>query len=132
MQSALVLFDGVCNLCNASVRFLYRRDPRANLRFANLQSDAARRLLPRFNLPAHYLDSFVLIEGEICYTRSTAALRVLRYLHFPWPLLSVLLIIPAPLRDPVYDWIARNRYRWFGRRDSCLLPTPDLQARFLS
>lgn len=128
---AVLLFDGVCNLCNASVNFIIDHDPQAYFRFAALQSEAGRALLEGYSLAGNYLDSLVLVEDGQVYTRSTAALRVARRLGGAWPLLAGLLVVPRPLRDVVYDWIARHRYRWFGRRDACRLPTPELRARFL-
>jgi predicted DCC family thiol-disulfide oxidoreductase YuxK len=124
----IVFFDGVCNLCNASVRFVIRRDPRAVFRFAALDSAAAnRRLSGRKDLP----DSMVLLEEGHVWTRSTAALRIARRLRFPWPLAYAFIVVPRPVRDWIYAVVARNRYRWFGRRDRCELPTPALRARFL-
>ena len=123
----IVLFDGVCNLCNGAVRFILARDPRARFRFASLQSEAARRLLGG-DPPA---ETIVLIEAGKTHTRSTAALRIARLLRFPWPLWYGWIVVPRPLRDGVYDWVARHRYRWFGRRDTCMVPTPELRDRFL-
>lgn len=128
---AVVLFDGLCNLCNGAVDFIIDRDPQAQFRFAALQSDAARPLLARRGLSAERLGHIVLVEDGRCYLGSTAALRIARRLTSPWPLLYALLLVPRPLRDAVYDWVARNRYRWFGKRDRCRTPTPGLQARFL-
>lgn len=128
----IVLFDGVCNLCNGVVRFLYPRDPHARLRFTNLQSEAGQALLEKFGMPQDDFDSFALIEGDKAFTRSRGALRTLRYLRFPWPLLYGLMLVPPFIRDAVYDWIARNRYGWFGKMDACPVPTPELQARFLA
>jgi len=130
--SAVVLFDGVCNLCNGSVRFIIARDPAARLRFAALQSQAAQRLLVECGIRGPLPDSVALIEDGCVYTRSAAALRIARYLSFPWPLMWVLMPVPRALRDLIYDWIARHRYRWFGRRDACMIPTPELRARFLA
>lgn len=127
----VLLFDGVCNLCNASVRFLVERDPAARLRFAALQSPVGQALLERFGLEREDFDTMVLVEGDRCATRSDAALRVVRYLSGAWPLLRVLRVVPRPLRDAVYGFVVRNRYRWFGRRDDCMVPTPELRARFL-
>jgi len=127
----VILFDGVCNLCNGVVQFVIARDPTGRFRFAALQSDAARRLLGRRDPPREWPDSIVLVEDGGVFTRSTAALRVARGLRFPWPLAYVFVGVPRPLRDRVYDIVARNRYRWFGRRDACMLPTPELRARFV-
>ena len=130
---AIVLFDGVCNFCNRSVRFIINRDPGAHFRFAPLQSDLARQLLAQHNLPTNALDSMVLIEAEKVFTRSTASLRIARRLRFPWPLVCYLLIwIPRPLRDAAYNFIARHRYRFFGRTDTCPLPPPSAAQRFLA
>jgi len=131
ISGPVVLFDGVCNLCNAAVRFTVRRDPVGQVRFAALQSEAGQRLLARHGLTAASFDSFVLIEGGRVYTQSSAGLRVLRRLRHPWPLLYGFVAVPKPIRDAVYRWIARNRYRWFGQRDACMVPTPELRRRFL-
>ena len=128
----LVLFDGVCNLCNSSVQFIIARDPSARFRFAPLQSRSARTLIEQSGIRAPLPDSLLLIERGHAYLRSTAALRIARRLRFPWPLLYVLIAVPRPLRDCIYDFIARRRYRWFGTRDSCMVPTPELRERFLT
>jgi predicted DCC family thiol-disulfide oxidoreductase YuxK len=127
----VLLYDGVCNLCNAAVRFTVARDDEGRFRFAPLQSDAGQELLERHGLPTEGFDSFVLVDGEDCYTESTAALRVCRGLDFPWPLLSVFLVLPAAVRDPVYELVAANRYRVFGKTDACQLPDPELRERFV-
>jgi predicted DCC family thiol-disulfide oxidoreductase YuxK len=126
----VLLFDGVCTLCNGFVRFVIERDPPGRFQFAPLQSEAASRLLGA--APQPLPDSLVLVEDGRLFTRSTAALRVARGLRFPWPLAYVFVAVPRPLRDWVYDAVARNRYRWFGRRDVCMVPTPELQSRFLN
>ncbi|MEM8598459.1 MAG: thiol-disulfide oxidoreductase DCC family protein [Bacteroidota bacterium] len=135
-QHPVILFDGVCNLCNASVNFVMDRDRAGVFRMAALQSDVGQALLaqhgytgitPETTAP----DSIALVEGGRLYFRSAAALRVAARLDGAWPLFQVFLVVPAPLRDVVYDWIARNRYRWFGKQDTCRLPTPDERARFL-
>jgi predicted DCC family thiol-disulfide oxidoreductase YuxK len=128
---AIILFDGVCNLCNGFVQFVIRHDPAGRFRFAALQSEAAEELLRDLPPRARGIDSVVLIENGRCYWQSAAALRILRQLRGGWPLLYGFMVIPAFLRDRAYAWLARNRYRWFGRRQACMLPTPDLQARFL-
>ena len=132
-QHPIVLFDGECNLCNGSVRFLYPRDPQGKLRFANLQSETGRSLLVKHSLPVEDFDSFVLVEAERAFTHSTAVLRTLQYLQFPWQLLGkTLSLIPARMRDFIYNWIARNRYIWFGKTDTCQPPTKKLRTRFLN
>lgn len=128
---ALILFDGVCNLCNGFVQFVIARDPAARFQFGTLQSAAARRVLERHDAPAPLPDSIVLVEDGRLYTGSTAALRIARRLTFPWPAASVLLAVPRPLRDSVYAAIATRRYRWFGQRDRCMVPTAALRARFV-
>jgi predicted DCC family thiol-disulfide oxidoreductase YuxK len=127
----IVLFDGLCNLCSASVRFIVARDPAARFRFASLQSPAAQALLAPFGAPATALESVVLLDEGRLYTRSDAALRIARALRPPWPLCTALLAVPRPLRDALYEFVARHRFRWFGRRSACFVPTPELQARFL-
>jgi len=128
----IVLFDGVCTLCNRSVTFLIARDPHAKFRFASLQSERARRELAAIGVTGVLPDSIVLLQGRRVFTRSGAVLRIAKGLRFPWPLLYAAIIIPPFLRDALYDFIARRRYRWFGKRDTCMVPTPELQARFLS
>ncbi|KIL42368.1 hypothetical protein SD70_02220 [Gordoniibacillus kamchatkensis] len=128
---AIVLFDGVCPMCSFIVRFVYARDPHARLLFAPLQSAAGQALLRRFGLPADSMDTFVLVESSCAYTRSTAALRLVRKLRGPWPLLYAGIAVPRPLRDAVYSFVAKRRYRWFGRSDACMVPAPGLRQRFL-
>jgi predicted DCC family thiol-disulfide oxidoreductase YuxK len=127
----VILFDGVCNLCNGFVQFVIARDPAGRFRFGPLQSAAAQRLIATSQIGEHGPDSVVLVEDGRVWTRSTAALRVVRHLHRPWPIAYGFIVVPRPLRDWVYDTVARNRYRWFGRRDVCMVPTPDLRKRFL-
>lgn len=127
----VVIFDGYCHLCDGTVRFLLRRDHRRRLRFAASQSPAGAALLARFPHRSDADDTLFLVEGDRLYERSTAALRIARHLGFPWRALTLLLAVPRPLRDAVYRFVARRRYRWFGRRDTCRLPTPDERARFL-
>ncbi len=128
----LLLFDGVCNLCNGAVQFVIERDPEQKFMFASLQSVTGQERLRHFGLSTQHFDSFVLIEGKRFYTESTAALRVARHMGGGWPLLYAFIIVPAPIRNAVYRFVARNRYRWFGRQDSCAMPTPELKARFLN
>jgi predicted DCC family thiol-disulfide oxidoreductase YuxK len=126
----IVLFDGVCNLCNSSVQFIIDRDPDAQFRFAPLQSDVGESLRARHEIPEE-LDSIVLIDDGKAYWKSSAALRVARRLQGAWSLLFALIVVPPFVRNAIYGWIARNRYRWFGREDACRLPSPDLEERFL-
>jgi predicted DCC family thiol-disulfide oxidoreductase YuxK len=126
-DQSIVLFDGVCNLCNGLVQFILPRDPAGRFRFASLQSDAARRLL-KGDAP---VETIVLIEEGKTYVKSAAALRIARRLRFPWPLLYALTVVPRGLRDIVYDWVARHRYVWFGKRDVCMVPSPQWRGRFM-
>ena len=133
-QRPIILFDGVCNLCNSAVQWVIKRDKEGRFDFASLQSNAARRELEKV-LGAKDIDalpdSIVLVDSDGVHTRSAAALRIARGLGFPYALLGLGVLMPRPIRDAVYDLIARNRYRWFGRRDTCMTPTPDIATRFL-
>lgn len=131
-SKAVILFDGVCNLCNASVQLVIKNDPGAYFHFASLQSDAGFALLKKYDLPALASpESLVLIEDNKAYQYSTAALRIARQLKSWHRFLYAFIIVPAFLRNAVYKFIARNRYKWWGKQDSCWLPTPDLKDRFL-
>jgi predicted DCC family thiol-disulfide oxidoreductase YuxK len=127
----IVLFDGVCRFCDVSVNFIIDHDAAGRIRFAALQSEAGQALLRRYGLSTKDLDSVVVIEGGQSFTRSTAALRVAWRLDGWWRFFAALLLMPAFLRDPLYDLLARNRYRWFGRLEACRVPTPEVRARFL-
>lgn len=127
----VILFDGVCNLCNGAVNFVIDRDPEGVFTFGALQSEQAEALLQKHALPEDYLDSLVLLENGRLYVRSEAALRIARRLGGLWPLLYAFMAVPRPLRNRIYDWIASNRYGWFGRREQCRVPTPELRQRFL-
>ena len=127
----LILYDGVCRFCAASVLFVIRRDPHKRFYFAALQSPLGRTLLARHRLPQDEFQTFVLITEKGHYTRSTAALKVARELSGPWPLLYGFILVPAPIRDLVYRIVARHRYRWFGKRDACLVPSADIRDRFV-
>ena len=127
----ILLFDGHCNLCNAGVQFIVKRNPDKTIRFASLQSKAGRALLDEYNIDQDYIDSLVFIEEERLSVSSTAALRALSYLSSWESHLKLLLVLPRPLRDIVYRFIARHRYKWFGRSEQCMLPTTELKERFL-
>jgi len=131
-EKAVIFFDGVCNLCNGAVQFVIKRDRKNYFKFAALQSDFAQQTLLGFNLQVKQGDSFVLLENGKVYEQSTAALKVARELNGLWPLLYVFIIVPPFIRDPVYKFIARNRYKWFGKQESCWIPTPELKDRFYS
>jgi predicted DCC family thiol-disulfide oxidoreductase YuxK len=133
MQDAgpILLFDGVCNLCNSSVQFIIRHDPQSKFRFAALQSDFGVALLRKHGLTPGKPDSILLIKGDRHYQRSNAALEISKDLSGLWPALYIFKIIPLFLRDALYDLMAKYRYKFFGTRDECLIPTPELKARFL-
>lgn len=127
----VILFDGVCSLCNRGVDFVLRRDSAARFRFAALQSEAGRRVLSSAGWRAPIPDALVLVEAGRVYTASTAVLRIAKGLGLPWALFYAFIWLPRPLRDGVYFWVARHRYRWFGRRSVCRMPSAEEQARFL-
>lgn len=128
----VLLFDGVCNFCSASVRFIAKRDPRGRIRFAPIQSEVGHLLLEHFDLPTDDYDTMVLVTPEHHFIRSAAGLQIARRLRFPWPLAYASIIVPRPLRDLIYRWIAKNRYTWFGRTEACMVPTPELRRRFVT
>jgi len=131
MHYPILLFDGVCNLCNASVQWVLKRDRRGLFRFAALQSDVGQQLLQQHGLDSKNFDTVVLVESERVFLRSDAPLEIVRRLGGAWRLLYALKLIPRPLRDSVYNFVARNRYRWFGRQEVCMIPKPAWKERFL-
>ena len=132
MDKPIVLFDGVCNLCNSAVQFIIRHDKKNTFMFTSLQSDTGKKLLAQYDLPLNELNSFILIENNKAYTRSSGALRVIKKLKGLWPLLYGFIIVPKFIREGVYNWVGRNRYKWFGKQEACMIPTPELKARFLN
>jgi predicted DCC family thiol-disulfide oxidoreductase YuxK len=130
LDHPILLFDGVCNLCNGLVRFVVKFDTEGHYRFAPLQSDVGRRLQERFDLDPDDVDTVVLVEGDDCYLKSAAILRVMGHLDGPWPLLGPLRYLPRSVRDFGYDLVARYRYRVFGRKDACPIPDPEIRDRF--
>ncbi len=130
-QSPVILFDGVCNLCNGAVQFVIRHDHNALFKFTSLQSDTGQTLLRQFSLPAGNFNSFVLIKDGKAYTRSTAALMVAKDLAGAVRLLYGLIIVPSFIRNGVYNFIAKNRYRWFGKQETCMMPDKSIQERFI-
>jgi predicted DCC family thiol-disulfide oxidoreductase YuxK len=127
----IILFDGVCNLCNGAVQFIIRRDRKKIFQFASLQSDFARQLLSKTPQSTFDLSSILVVVDNSVYDRSDAVLKICSDLEFPWKALSVFSFLPITLRDFFYNIVSRNRYRWFGKQDSCMLPTPELRARFI-
>jgi predicted DCC family thiol-disulfide oxidoreductase YuxK len=126
----VILFDGVCNLCNSSVQFVVKRDPEGIFRYASLQSDFGQQLLKKYNLPADTFNSFILYQDNQIYTRSTGALKMLSQLK-GWKWTKAFSIIPRFIRDGVYNLISKYRYSWFGKKDECMIPTKELKARFM-
>jgi predicted DCC family thiol-disulfide oxidoreductase YuxK len=129
--ASVVLFDGVCNLCSASVQFIIQRDPNAIFKFASLQSVYGQSQLEKFNLDKTSLHSVILIRGGKAYQRSDAALHIAKALSGGWPAFYVFIVLPRFIRDAVYNLIAKNRYQLFGKKDACWLPTPELRNRFI-
>ncbi len=132
MEPTIILFDGVCNLCNGFVRFVIKHDKKNVFKFVSLQSDFTQQLLQKNNLNTAELKSIILFQNEKLFTRSTAALKIFKELNSGWKLIYAFIIIPKFIRDAVYNIIAKNRYRWFGKTDSCMIPTDELQEKFLS
>ena len=128
----VILFDGVCNFCNSSVNFVIKRDRKQRIKFAPLQTDIGKCLVQEFGLPADDLQSFIFIEKGLLYKKSTSALKVCKYLNGLWPLCYGFIIIPVFIRDGVYDFIAKRRYKWFGRKEECIVPSMEIRSRFLA
>jgi len=127
----IILFDGVCNLCNTAVDFVIRRDKNDRFKFGSLQDKATKSILKDYKINQNYIDSIILIRGNQVFYKSKAALEIARNLGSPWPVMYIFIIVPAIIRDPVYDWIARNRYRWFGKKETCRIPSPKEKQKFL-
>ena len=127
----LVLFDGVCNLCDGFVQFLLRFEKGNRLTFTSLQSEAGAKILKANNLPTTFESSVLFYKDGVLYKKSGAVLRIARFLHFPFKLAIVFRVIPSFLLDVVYDLVARNRYKMFGKKDQCMIPTPALKSRFI-
>lgn len=129
--SPLVLIDGVCLMCQGATKFIIQRDPSRKFFFASLQSEMGKKVLAKGGLPTDAMNTIVLVENDMYFTKSTAVLRIARHLKFPWSLLYTFIIVPRFLRDPVYQFIAKHRYRWFGKSDHCMIPSPKDRERFL-
>lgn len=130
-NKSIILFDGVCNLCNNSIQFIIKRDKKQRFLYASLQSDAAQSILLQFQLKNSDFDSIILIENGKVYQKSTAILKITKHLNSVWKLSYGLIIIPKFIRDFIYTIIAKNRYKWFGKREVCMIPTEELKMRFL-
>ena len=131
MDRLNILFDGVCNLCSGFVVFTIKRDPDAKFKFASLQSQEGVNLQKEFGVDPNNIKTMVLVEDNDYYLKSDAVLRIFKRLNGMWFILYYLIYLPRPIRDFVYDLVAKNRYRWFGKKDECMLPTPELEKRFL-
>ncbi|MRT15855.1 thiol-disulfide oxidoreductase DCC family protein [Vitellibacter sp. q18] len=127
----IILFDGVCNLCNGTVIFIIKRDKKKVFKFAALQSEIGQELTSKFNIDTLKVDSIILLDGEKHYKKSSAALRIAKQLSGAYPLLFGFVVVPKFIRNAVYDYIAKNRYKWFGKKESCMIPTAELKSRFL-
>lgn len=132
LKNPVIFFDGVCNLCTGSVQFVIKHDPQHHFRFASLQSELGQAFLQQYGLSADTFDSFIVWEDGKYYTESTAALRVARKLSGPWPGLYAFILLPAFIRNSVYRIVAKNRYRWFGKKEACWVPTVELTSLFIS
>ena len=127
----VILFDGLCNFCNAGVNFIIKQDKKKAFRFAALQSEAGQKLLEEHHLPKEGFNSFVLINNGKVYQKSSAGLRLYQVLPWYWKWTQSFWLVPKFIRDAVYDLIAKKRYKWFGKKDACMLPTPEVRSRFL-
>jgi predicted DCC family thiol-disulfide oxidoreductase YuxK len=131
-EKQLILFDGVCNLCNTYVQFVINRDSQNKFLFASLQSDTGQDVLKHFGLDTTEFKTLVLLQDNHIYTKSTGALRVLKQLDGLWKFSYIFIAIPSPIRDLFYNFVASNRYRFFGKKDYCMMPLPELKSRFLN
>ena len=132
IQKPIILFDGICNFCNSTVNFTIKKNTKGNILFAPLQSSAGHKLLLHSQLRLDDLQSFIFIENGMVFKQSTGALKVCRHLKGLWPLCYGFIIIPKFIRDGIYNWVAKNRYKWFGVRQQCMIPTPEIRSRFLN
>jgi predicted DCC family thiol-disulfide oxidoreductase YuxK len=129
-DSSIILFDGVCNLCNGFVQFVIRNDKAKKFKFGSLQSANAQQLLTKYDITNELKTVIFILQGKVYY-KSTAALKILKQLNFPLPILYCLILVPKFIRDYFYDIISRNRYKWFGQKETCMIPTPELRSRFI-
>lgn len=128
---SIIFFDGYCNLCSSSVQFIIQRDPHQQFRFASLQSNFGKKILTQFNLSTTNLNTLVLLQDGNIYTRSTAALKIAKKLTGAWSYMYAFIIVPTFIRDFFYNFIAKNRYQWFGKKEACWIPTAELKALFI-
>jgi predicted DCC family thiol-disulfide oxidoreductase YuxK len=130
-EKKIVLFDGVCNLCSSAVQFIIKRDKKNQFLFVSLQSSSASELLKKYNYAESNFNSFILIDNNKIYTHSSAVLRVVKYLSSIWSVLYLFIIVPKFIRDGIYNFIAKRRYKWFGKKEECWIPSPELKEKFL-
>lgn len=130
-ETKIILFDGVCNLCNSSVNFVIKRDKHDVFKFGTLQEEPGKSILAKHQIDPSETDSIVFIENNKAYTKSSAAIRISKYLGGAYPLFGVFIIVPKFIRNWVYDYVAKNRYKWYGKKDQCMIPTPELKKKFL-
>ncbi|MAZ26168.1 MAG: thiol-disulfide oxidoreductase [Cytophagaceae bacterium] len=131
MHKKVLLFDGVCNLCDGAVKFIIKHDKRDCIVFASLQGEVGRALLKKYNIDPAKTDSMVFIDEDKVFVKSSAVLRISKYLDKAFPLAYPLIFIPKFIRNGVYDFVAKNRYKWYGKKESCMIPTPELKAKFI-
>lgn len=131
-SKSIIFFDGICNLCNGSIDFIFKRDKKNQFLVSALQEELSKKILSIHSIHPDYLESLILLEGNKIYFKSTAALRIARNLGRLWPVFYVFIIVPQGIRDKFYDWIGRNRYRWFGKKNTCRVASPSEHAKFLS
>ena len=128
----IIVFDGVCNLCNSAIQFVIKRDKKRQFRYTSLEGDLGKQLLAERSIDVTKIDSIILINPDVAYYyKSSAALEISKGLKGAYPLMSIFFIIPLPIRDWVYDFIAKNRYKWFGKKQTCMIPTKEQQELFL-
>lgn len=130
-EKKIIVFDGICNLCNNAINFVIKHDSKNVFQFATLQSETGKALLKKFNINPAETDSIILIAGDTYSVKSTAALHISKSLNAAYPLFFGFMIVPNFIRNAIYDYIAKNRYKWFGKKESCMIPTPELKAKFL-
>ena len=131
MNSPLLIFDGVCNLCNSSVAFIIRHDEKKRIRFSPSQSEFSKKLLAQKNITSFYSSSVILFHNNKFYTKSSAVLHIAKLMGWPFKILFIFIVIPYPIRDFIYKMIARNRYKWFGKKDKCMVPSEEVRERFV-
>lgn len=131
-DTAIVIFDGICNFCNSSIHFIIKHDHKNYFKFATLQSEKAKDLVSNFNIDLSKNNSILLIEKNKIYYKSTAALRIAKKLNNVYSLLYIFIIVPVFIRNAIYDYVAKNRYKWFGKKEACMLPSAEIRSKFIS